>query len=55
MKILIVNAGSSSLKYQVIDNLYIYGAVQVSGSTADPHGIRHQFGYGIRAGVGFEF
>lgn len=48
-------SAETGLKYQVIDNLYIYGAVQVSGSTADPNGIRHQFGYGIRAGVGFEF
>lgn len=45
----------AGVKYSVTEKLYLYGAVQAAGCTADPIDVRDQFGVGIRAGVGFSF
>lgn len=45
----------AGVQYEMTDDWYAYGAIYGEGCTADPAGVRDQFGVGIRAGVGFEF
>ena len=45
----------TGVQYDVAEGVYVYGAVEFSGCTADPFGVKDQFGYGIRAGVGASF
>ena len=45
----------TGVQYDVAEGVYVYGAVEFSGCTADPCGIKDQFGYGLRAGVGVAF
>lgn len=45
----------TGVQYDVAEGVYVYGAVQFSGCTADPFGCKDQFGYGLRAGVGVSF
>lgn len=45
----------TGVQYDVAEGVYVYGAVEFSGCTADPFGCKDQFGYGLRAGVGVSF
>lgn len=45
----------TGVQYDVADGVYVYGAVEFSGCTADPGACKDQFGYGLRAGVGVSF
>lgn len=45
----------TGLKFNMTDKLYIYGAVQGTGTQATPADIDKQYGIGIRAGLGFDF
>ena len=43
------------LSYDLTDNLYIYGALQGNGNTAEPAEADKQYGIGARAGLGWKF
>lgn len=43
------------LRYDLTENLYVFGAVQGNGNLAEPLNAAQQYGVGARAGLGWKF